>query len=177
MAQLGHPGKYTLCLGEDEEGNPWEPLHVERGLSSADSAVTMVPVDFFNKIAPVGLIEPQNVLRVIADMMCSMGNSNVLFGGGSALILLPSGFAQRFAARGYRKQDVKEVLFEHARIPLSQFPDEKILPQQRLQIVDDRVCVARSAADILVVVAGSPEPYTVTYCGGFESWPVTEKIV
>ena len=28
---LGQPAKYTFCIGENEEQNPWEPLHVERG--------------------------------------------------------------------------------------------------------------------------------------------------
>ena len=28
---MGHPGKYTYCIGEYEEQNPWEPLHVEHG--------------------------------------------------------------------------------------------------------------------------------------------------
>ena len=32
-ATLGHPGKYTFCIAENEEPNPWDPLHVERGLN------------------------------------------------------------------------------------------------------------------------------------------------
>ena len=31
-ATHGQPGKYTFCCAENEEANPWEPLHVERGL-------------------------------------------------------------------------------------------------------------------------------------------------
>ena len=26
---LGHPGKLSICIAEDEEGSPWEPLAVE----------------------------------------------------------------------------------------------------------------------------------------------------
>ena len=40
-ATLGHPGKYTWCIAEAEEVSPWEPLHVERGFSKDDSAVTV----------------------------------------------------------------------------------------------------------------------------------------
>ena len=32
-ATLGNPGKLTFCFAEDEEGSPWEPLHVERGFA------------------------------------------------------------------------------------------------------------------------------------------------
>ncbi len=27
----GQPGRYSFCVGENEEESPWEPLHVERG--------------------------------------------------------------------------------------------------------------------------------------------------
>jgi len=41
MSALGNPGKFSYCIAENEEENPWEPLHVERGLSPGQSAVTL----------------------------------------------------------------------------------------------------------------------------------------
>ena len=41
MATLGQPGKYTCCLGENEEASHWEPLHVERGFKATQSTVTI----------------------------------------------------------------------------------------------------------------------------------------
>src|SRR5260370_7448709 len=38
---LGHPGRYTYCIGEHEEASPWEPLHVERGFAPEESTVTV----------------------------------------------------------------------------------------------------------------------------------------
>lgn len=38
----GQPSKYTFCIAENEEANPWEPLHVERGFDQATSTVTVV---------------------------------------------------------------------------------------------------------------------------------------
>jgi hypothetical protein len=38
---LGHPGKYSYCIAEDEKGNPWGPLSVERGMPEDVSAVTV----------------------------------------------------------------------------------------------------------------------------------------
>src|SRR3990167_5362018 len=43
-ATQGQPGKYTFCCTENEERNPWEPLHVERGFARERSAVTVVGV-------------------------------------------------------------------------------------------------------------------------------------
>ncbi|MEK9589526.1 MAG: hypothetical protein VW349_13875, partial [Gammaproteobacteria bacterium] len=42
MALLGHPGKFTYCLAEDEENSPFEPLHVSLGYGEAESVVTVV---------------------------------------------------------------------------------------------------------------------------------------
>lgn len=32
---LGHPGKYTFCIAENEEASPWAPYHVEHGYAPA----------------------------------------------------------------------------------------------------------------------------------------------
>ena len=34
MSTMGHPGRYTYCIGEYEEASPWEPLHAERARCS-----------------------------------------------------------------------------------------------------------------------------------------------
>jgi hypothetical protein len=41
-AVMGTPGRYTFCIGENEEQSPWAPLHVDRGLSPEQSAVTLM---------------------------------------------------------------------------------------------------------------------------------------
>src|SRR5438067_894958 len=42
---LGNPGKVGLCIAENEETSPWEPLHVERGFSRDTSTVTLLAAD------------------------------------------------------------------------------------------------------------------------------------
>src|SRR5260370_12733332 len=41
MSTLGNPGKFSYCIAENEEENPWEPLHVELGFHAEQSAVTL----------------------------------------------------------------------------------------------------------------------------------------
>ncbi|MBV8089372.1 MAG: hypothetical protein JO139_07315, partial [Alphaproteobacteria bacterium] len=36
---LGHPGKYTYCVAENESASPWAPYHVEKGFDAAQSTV------------------------------------------------------------------------------------------------------------------------------------------
>ena len=42
MALLGHPGKFTYCLAEDEENSPFEPLSTTLGFADEQSVVTVV---------------------------------------------------------------------------------------------------------------------------------------
>ena len=39
MSTQGAPSKFSYCVAENEEENPWEPLHVERGFRPDQSAV------------------------------------------------------------------------------------------------------------------------------------------
>src|SRR2546426_9005926 len=39
---LGHPGKFTFCIAEDEEDSPWTPLAQERGVPAGASGVTVM---------------------------------------------------------------------------------------------------------------------------------------
>ena len=51
--------------------------------------------------------------------MCTMGNNNMLLGGGEPLLVLTSGHAETLAREGFSKVDTKRFLFEHARVPYS----------------------------------------------------------
>ena len=42
---MGHPGKYTYCIGEYEEVSPWEPLHVEHGFERQQSTISVYCCD------------------------------------------------------------------------------------------------------------------------------------
>ena len=74
-ATLGHPGKYTWCIAESEDVSPWDPLHVERGLSSDQSAVTV-----FADLSPTQVSNhlgnrPEDILTSFSDAMFARGAS------------------------------------------------------------------------------------------------------
>lgn len=178
---LGMPGKYTFCLGENEEESPWEPLHVERGFRAEESAVTAIGAQgTHNVLALAG--SAREVLILTGDAMATMGNNNVLFGRGNPLVFFSAGHASQFVAQGYRtKRDVKEALFEFSKIPTSRFPEREVFPLVPLRertLDGESVCVCRRSQDILVVVAGGPEPYHICYCANFgDTWAVTKRVV
>ncbi len=178
---LGMPGKYTFCLGENEEESPWEPLHVERGFPAEESTVTAVGAQgTHNVLALAG--GAREALILTADAMATMGNNNVLYGQGNPLVFFSPGHARQFVQQGYRtKRDVKAALFELSKIPVSRFPEREVFPLVPLReraLDGDRVSVARRAEDLVVVVAGGPEPYHICYCANFaDTWAVTKRVV
>ena len=78
------------------------------------------------------------------------------------------------------RRSVQEYFFKHARIPVEDFPAREFVPSKPMAnraIIDGKVCVVRSPEDLLVVVAGGPEPYHTTFCasiGDFKA--ITRKI-
>src|SRR3546814_13738366 len=44
-ATLGHPGKYTYCIAENEEVSPFAPYHVEKGYKAEDSTVFVIAAE------------------------------------------------------------------------------------------------------------------------------------
>src|SRR5215831_17326200 len=52
---LGHPGKLSYVIAENEVESPWTPLHVERGFRPEQSAVTVMaaegPHQFYNQLS------------------------------------------------------------------------------------------------------------------------------
>jgi len=179
-AILGMPGKYTFCLGEFEEESPWEPLHVSRGLKLEDSAVTIVSAQGTNNVVILSG-NAEDALMLTADAMMTMGNNNVISGNGNPVVFFSPGHARLLYDQGFKtRRSVQEFLFEHARIPVEDFPKREILPSKPMSIrtvIDGKVCAIHEPDDLLVVVAGGPEPYHITYCASIgNSIAPTRKI-
>ncbi|MBI4562692.1 MAG: hypothetical protein HY724_11670, partial [Candidatus Rokubacteria bacterium] len=74
-ATLGHPGKYTYVIAENEEDSPWPPLHVERGFRPEQSAVTVMAAEashqFYNQLSNAA----EGILTTLSDDMRISGNA------------------------------------------------------------------------------------------------------
>ena len=166
-AILGMPGKYTFCLGENEEESPWEPLHVTRGLTASDSAITVAAPQGTNNVLVLSG-NAEDTLYIIADAMMTIGNNNVIAGNGNPVLFISPGLARLLVEQGFpTRRSVQEYLHLHARIPVESFPSQEIVPSKPMAnrtVIDGKVCVVREPEDLLVVVTGGPEPYHTTYC-------------
>ena len=107
----GVPGRWQICIGENEEESPWEPLHVELGYQSNDSTVAAVHVRSCEFVDHRHSAEPRHILYDLALTISRTGGG--ARGMKRAVVVLGPEHAQALARRGLSKQDVKESLAEH----------------------------------------------------------------
>jgi len=112
QATQGVPGRWSICVAENEEESPWEPLAANAGLAEGVSAVSATltrTCEFIdNRATPV----TEEVLRDFADTIGRLG-PQIFPQTPVALVLCPE-HAQQFAGAGYSKADVQNWLIEHS---------------------------------------------------------------
>lgn len=112
-----HPGSWSYCIAENEEASPWEPFHVERGLPPGSNAVTVFGCEAPHSICGHGT--SLEVLAGICNSMATMGSNNAYIAG-QTLVTISARNAATFGKEGWSKRDVKEYIWEYARVPLGQ---------------------------------------------------------
>lgn len=153
LSTQGHPGKYSFCMAERSERNPWLPLNQELGYPPEVSSVTVFAGAGFCNVENHRGSTPEQVLDCFADAMANLG---CLTTGQTVLVLSPE-HAQVVASTGWSKSDVGDYLFEHAQRPkiamqrVGKFLDAD--PDPHL-VIEDKVHRGHGPGDILITVAG-----------------------
>ena len=164
MALLGHPGKFTFCLAEDEEASPFEPLHVARGYASEDSAVTLVGTEAPHSVIFVGDADdptaPERLLRTLALTLANVGSNNAHFGKGSAVVVLNPDHRAVLAGAGYDRTKLSEALAERAVNPRA-----LLLSLNPSMVRDgdpnDAMRAFRRSEDVIILAAGGSGLYSM----------------
>ena len=151
-ATLGWPGKYSICIAENEEASPWEPLHVERGFKKEESTVTAISADSSIRASDLDSTKAVGILTNFAHRM--EGPS-----GPEAIMVICPEHARIIAADGFSKKNVQQFVWERAAYRMEDLPDEsfhqRVKRRSELQLTRDSVIpVTDKPEDILVIVAG-----------------------
>ena len=174
-ATLGHPGKYTWCIAESEDVSPWEPLHVERGLSPEQSAVTVFAGLSSSQVPNHEGNSPETILPSFGDAMFAAGYSV-----GEIVIVLCPEHIGNIEAAGWSKAQVKQFLCDMAQRKVSDWikAGEAINKPADLEAM---VGVVDKPENITVVVAGGPagafSAVTPLWGAGIGSQSVTKQII
>ena len=151
---LGHPGKFSYCLAEDEEDTIWQPLSALRGMPAGASAVTVMAAMAPRQVMNEWSNDPKEILETFAAEMRANQLHYSIYGGNYAIVI-PKQLREHIQAAGWRKQDVAEFLFERARVRRGEWANVG-----KSSVVRDRASRIHPALDspehLLVVAAGGP---------------------
>ncbi|MFV0294932.1 MAG: hypothetical protein ACK5JT_02295, partial [Hyphomicrobiaceae bacterium] len=157
FAGLGHAGRYTMCLAEDEAKTPWLPLHVQQGLARETSAVTLFRAET--------AINVTGGLDEIASVMGSAASAFQIMWSGIATVIMSPATANLLHAKGLSKDDAADWLWRHGRWPTDQWKRS-----WHYQLVEGLErwgdWVHASAADGAVQPTAKPEDITIVVAGG-----------
>lgn len=166
LSTHGQPSKYSFCIAENEAMNPWTPLHVERGFPGASSTVTVCGMESPHNINDHKAENAIDLLTTIVGTIATQGNNNILYQAGEALLALGPEHAGILARSGFSKRQVKEYLYEKARLPKASF-SESHQREQFAQYADaDGVRLVQNPDDFIVVVTGGPGRHSM-FCPSF----------
>ena len=129
MSTQGAPSKYTYCVSENEEANPWQPLNVEMGFSADTTTVTVYGAEPPHNVNDHESLDGEGLLKMIAGTIAQTGANNLYYAGEPLVIIGPE-HAASIAKSGYSKADVKKYLYENARVRLGALSEHNI--QRRL---------------------------------------------
>jgi len=163
----GQPGKFSLCIAENEDASPWEPFHVEKGFSRDDSTVTVIGVTGTQDIIHYARTSAQKVLDTIIHSIPREGYKN-LYSGGEPLFIFGPEQASILGGEGLSKKEVKRIIFQGTKVPLALFNSEtvELIKGRRAQwfsgaLETREVPIADREEDIQIVVAGGAGNHTV----------------
>ncbi len=88
-AALGNPGKYTFCFAEAEDGSPFEPLHVSRGMPAASSAVTLFAGAGVSPVVDQLSRTPESLARTFALALRAVAHPKLAIAWDALLVVCP----------------------------------------------------------------------------------------
>ncbi|SFL18485.1 hypothetical protein [Geodermatophilus ruber] len=110
QATQGLPGRWQVCLAENEEESPWEPLAVEGGVPAGTSAVSGMLTRTVEYVDNRHTADPEQLLADFADTISRSGAA--IFRHHPAGIVFCPEHAQLLAGAGMSKADVRAWLVE-----------------------------------------------------------------
>ena len=200
MGTFGYPLAFAFA---ESPNSPWEPFHVSQGLHPDASAVTVgVTNNWGSSPAPYDTPDKAGA-QVALELLCrEVIKKTRLFNfparGPNAetvmvTMLLSPPVAQSLADAGYSKADVKQYIYEHARMPLRDFEwvlkytaiqrttlraqvEAGIYPREFLGAPDNMIRVLSSPDVVHIIVCGDPHRNRVMVMEGGHTEPTTKQV-
>jgi hypothetical protein len=112
QATQGLPGRWSICIAENEEESPWEPASAEAGLPDGTSAVSATLLRTCEFVDNRHTQDAEQVLWDFADTISRTGA--LIFRDTSCGVVFCPEHAQLLADAGFSKNDVRDWLVSHS---------------------------------------------------------------
>jgi len=164
-SSLGHAGKYTYCIAENEAESPWPPFHTTRGFRADQNVVTvfaaLAPHQYSNQLSatPEGILE-----TACTQMRFSAGTARkpqyaMVFAGEHSVTMKKG---------GWTREQVQNYVFEHTKVSVAELKRAHLTPGD-IAPGDDRemVTLVHEPSDLLVLSAGGRAGVQSAYIPGW----------
>lgn len=165
MGVMGNPMKYTAVIAEDEEGSPWDPLHVQEGFNKENSTITVFSPNSYYQVIGYST----DAKGILSTIIYNLGPGRR---DGDTCVLLNEAHARILADNGWTKKEVITFITEHAYVPFTHHPyywgshvkesTKKLMPvnpHDNILLIPDpnriRIVVTGGAGSFLALVRGS----------------------
>jgi peroxiredoxin len=184
MSALGNPGKFSFCIAENEEENPWEPFHVTRGLRREQSAVSLFagepPRGVSEHTAPAG----KTVLETISFALATVWSYRMCLMPEAIVILCPE-HVKTIHRDGFTKEQARQFLFENTGVPVRHYSKEERAEGTQLAANYKEITIRgekcyqkfRSPESISIFVAGGRAGKFSAIVGSWSTGPVGSQMV
>lgn len=183
MSTLGNPGKFSYCIAENEEENPWEPLHVEMGFKAEQSSVSLFAAEPPHGVSEHVARDGKQVLKAISRALATVWSYRVCAGVEAMVVLCPE-HVKTIRRDGFTKQAVREFLFENTGIPLRHFEDgtgegTAYVKLYKQAVIDGEPCYLKfiGPSAIKLIVAGGTAGKFSAVIGSWASGPRGSQMV
>lgn len=151
---LGHPGKLSWCIAEDEEGTGWPSLATERLGDPHVSAVTAMAAMAPRQVMNEWTTEPTEILDTfVAEIKANMLHYSIW--PGNYAVVIPPQLREHFDAAGWSKADIRTYVYERAVVRRADWADcgkGSVVGAKG----DREYAALADSDDLLVVAAGGP---------------------
>jgi peroxiredoxin len=184
MSALGNPGKFSFCIAENEEENPWEPFHVTRGLKREQSAVSLFaaepPRGVSEHTAPAG----KTVLETISFALATVWSYRTCLMPEAIVVLCPE-HVKTIHRDGFTKGQARQFLFENTGVPVRYYSPAERAEGTQLAANYKEITVRgekcyqkfRSPEAISIFVAGGTAGKFSAVIGSWSTGPAGSQMV
>lgn len=184
MSALGNAGKFSYCIAENEEENPWEPLHVTRGLKREQSAVSLFAAEPPRGVSEHNAPQGKAVLETISFALATVWSYRMCLMPEAIVVLCPE-HVKTIHRDGFTKDQARQYLFENTGIPIRHYSAAERAEGNQLTAHYKEITICgekcyqkfRSPETISIFVAGGTAGKFSVVIGSWATGPTGSQMV